>query len=391
MSAAFHALDAIDPTGELSLAVERAGARRKVFRLLDAYTNEVQKEVFLPPDDDSSENKQIVIPWFQLQRTLLQAFSTASDASEKNNDLVFLNHELESIDENSYSELMRLTFTNQDTAYHAKIVIGADGNLSKVRALLLDEVWPEYAGACIWRMFLRGDYEDIELGESNVWSGDGKVLGIQKMMSGEGDDEDEHARVYVSGQSGWPEEDLHVLDRRRYIGAEDGQNSGGTTRNKARVERFVSQFQDFPALKQVVQFVKEHHDSASILEHPIYFRPPGRSWGKGRATLIGDAAHMIPPNMAMGTPLALEDAVALAHSVARHGFGVEALRAYELERHPRVNHISEAAIRLTGLYYKDKDDGANPFKMNDKELWGYIMDFQQDPLPSSILGSVSEL
>ena len=99
-------------------------------------------------------------------------------------------------------------------------------------------------------------------------------------------------------------------------------------------------------------------------------------------TLIGDAAHMMPPNMAMGTPLAFEDAVALGHNLARHGLTPNALREYEAERQPRVNRIADAAIRQTGMYYKEKDDKANPFKMNNPDLFNYIREFSQQPLPA---------
>lgn len=101
----------------------------------------------------------------------------------------------------------------------------------------------------------------------------------------------------TDGQCGWPKDELHVLDRKRYIGVEDGGETGGTQSNQDRLERFLKSFEGFPS--KVLDFAKEHYDSASILEHPIYFRPVNRPWGVGRVTLIGDAAHMIPPNMAM--------------------------------------------------------------------------------------------
>jgi 2-polyprenyl-6-methoxyphenol hydroxylase-like FAD-dependent oxidoreductase len=125
----------------------------------------------------------------------------------------------------------------------------------------------------------------------------------------------------------------------------------------------------------------------SLLEHPIYFRPVGRPWGEGRVSMVGDAAHMVPPNMAMGTLTAFEDAVQLAHSVSEHGLTPQALRHYEESRQARVNRIAEEAIRKTGLYYQEKDEDAHPFKMNknpsESELMNYIRNFSQDPVPKS--------
>lgn len=91
---------------------------------------------------------------------------------------------------------------------------------------------------------------------------------------------------------------------------------------------------------------------------------------------------MIPPNMAMGTPLAFEDSVSLATSFHRYGLTSKALRAYEEERQPRVNKIAYKAIKDSGSYYQDKDDSANPFKLNDKDMFAFVMNFRQNPVPN---------
>lgn len=370
-SPAFNALRALDPSGTLETNVIKGGQQRKTFRMLDM-NDSVVTENAVDPD-----SKQVVIAWFQLQKVLksfLSQNTCLASGEEKGDDFLYLGKELESLEEKD--DCVHLKFRCGYECF-AKIVIGADGNLSQVRSILFeDEVFPEYAGSCIWRMFLRGSYDQIELGESNVWTGDGKVLAIQKMGT-EGD-----MRLYVSGQCGWPKDELHVLDRKRYIGVEDGGETGGTQSNQDRLERFLKSFEGFPS--KVLDFAKEHYDSASILEHPIYFRPVNRPWGVGRVTLIGDAAHMIPPNMAMGTPLAFEDSVSLAHALRLHGLNPEALREYEKERQPRVNKIAYAAIKASGLYYQEKDESANPFKMNDKDLFSYIMSYSQDDVPSSL-------
>ena len=93
---------------------------------------------------------------------------------------------------------MVLKFRGGETV-EARVVIGADGNMSKLRAALFeDEGPPSYAGSAIWRMFLSGDFLGLEEGVSSVWTGDGKVLALQKMGTGA------DARVYVSGQSAYP-------------------------------------------------------------------------------------------------------------------------------------------------------------------------------------------
>jgi FAD-dependent urate hydroxylase len=47
-------------------------------------------------------------------------------------------------------------------------------------------------------------------------------------------------------------------------------------------------------------------------------------WGRGRSTLLGDAAHAFPPSQAQGANQALEDAWLLRHALRAPATGVEA-------------------------------------------------------------------
>ncbi|MBG0828468.1 flavin-dependent oxidoreductase [Planomonospora sp. ID67723] len=68
-----------------------------------------------------------------------------------------------------------------------------------------------------------------------------------------------------------------------------------------------------------------------ILEYPMVDRDPLPSWGRGRVTLLGDAAHPMYPVGSNGGSQAVLDARVLARSLAAHG-PVEGLAAYEEER-----------------------------------------------------------
>jgi len=82
----------------------------------------------------------------------------------------------------------------------------------------------------------------------------------------------------------------------------------------------------------------------------LYDRPPLAGWGKGRATLLGDAAHPMLPFVAQGAASAMEDALALARHLDGTDDVPRALRAYEATRAPRAAKLQETA-RATGRIY----------------------------------------
>jgi len=94
----------------------------------------------------------------------------------------------------------------------------------------------------------------------------------------------------------------------------------------------------------------------SILRTALYDRPASERWGRGVATLLGDAAHPMCPHTGQGAGLAIEDAVTLAAQLdgARGGDGAsveQALRAYERRRQPRTAEMAEEAAMLGKLYH----------------------------------------
>ena len=76
----------------------------------------------------------------------------------------------------------------------------------------------------------------------------------------------------------------------------------------------------------------------------LYDRAPLRSWGRGRVTLLGDAAHPMLPFLAQGAAMAIEDAAVLAAELGRGRDDPEgALRRYEAKRAPRTARVQGAA------------------------------------------------
>jgi len=71
----------------------------------------------------------------------------------------------------------------------------------------------------------------------------------------------------------------------------------------------------------------------------LFARDPLPWWGRGRVTLLGDAAHPVLPHTGQGAALGLEDAVSLGHALSA-GVDVErALRRYEESRMRRTRRL----------------------------------------------------
>jgi 2-polyprenyl-6-methoxyphenol hydroxylase-like FAD-dependent oxidoreductase len=78
-------------------------------------------------------------------------------------------------------------------------------------------------------------------------------------------------------------------------------------------------------------------------------RPPFRDWGRGRVTLLGDAAHPVLPHTGQGAAQALEDAVALGLSLSAERNVTQALRRYERIRARRTHAIVKSGSRIAGM------------------------------------------
>jgi 2-polyprenyl-6-methoxyphenol hydroxylase-like FAD-dependent oxidoreductase len=189
-------------------------------------------------------------------------------------------------------------------------VIGADGLRSVVRAHLHGDTPPRYSGYTAWRGVVCFDHGRLRAGES--W-GAGHRFGQVPMHRGE---------VYWFATANVPPG----------LTSTDGEQA-------ELLRRFAGWHEPIEALIRAT-------DPAAILRNDIYDRPPLRAWGRGRMTLLGDAAHPMTPNLGQGGCQALEDAVVLARAL-KDAPSIEAgLRAYEASRIPRTSFITSASRRV---------------------------------------------
>ncbi|MGN6547352.1 MAG: FAD-dependent oxidoreductase [Aureliella sp.] len=160
----------------------------------------------------------------------------------------------------------------------ADLLVGADGIHSVVRAQLFGTQPPRYAGYTCWRGVCARP-TSIAPGYVGEWWGRGQRLGITSLT------ED---RVYWFATRNAP----------------PGERSDDERAAAAAAFRHFAE----PAVEMI-----ESTPQSAVLRNDIIDRPPDqRRWTKGRAVLIGDAAHPTTPNLGQGGCMAIEDAVVLA-------------------------------------------------------------------------------
>ena len=192
----------------------------------------------------------------------------------------------------------------------ARLVIGADGLNSVVRAALWGNAPPRYSGETCYRGVARVAVADL------------------------------HTLREVQGPA--QRASVCVLDRERVywwaaFPAPEGERA--TPAEEHRVLR-----QRYRAWPFGVAEAIEATAADAILRNDLSDRPPIPRWSRGRVTLIGDAAHPTTPNLGQGAVMAIEDGVVLARMLVSHGDLAAALDAYEDERAARCNRIVNMSL-----------------------------------------------
>jgi 2-polyprenyl-6-methoxyphenol hydroxylase-like FAD-dependent oxidoreductase len=211
------------------------------------------------------------------------------------------------------------------------VLVGADGLYSRVRAQLHPgEPPPRWGGVMMWRGVMEG--APFLTGRTVAVAGTNAALKFVAYPISR------QAERRGRAQLNWVAE-VKLPGRAALAGA-DWNREG-------RLEDVLPWFADWrfgwldvPALITGAQ---------RILEYPMVDRDPlpswgsEPSWGAGRVTLLGDAAHPMYPIGANGGSQAVVDARVLAWSLARalssSGTPAEGLAAYESQRLTVVNAI----------------------------------------------------
>jgi 2-polyprenyl-6-methoxyphenol hydroxylase-like FAD-dependent oxidoreductase len=196
------------------------------------------------------------------------------------------------------------------------LLIGADGLHSVIREQLLGKQPPRYSGYTCWRGVALFEEQHVSPGISSETWGRGRRFGMLPIGNG---------RVFWYATLNCP------------VGEQDR-----TGERKARLSRL------FGSWREPIGRLIEATDEQAILRNDLFDRRPVHHWGRGRVTLLGDAAHPPTPNLGQGACQAMEDALVLASCLADQREPVAALRSYEARRMKR----SAAIIEQSALFGK---------------------------------------
>src|SRR5262249_35575412 len=207
-----------------------------------------------------------------------------------------------------------LRFGNGETA-QADIVIGADGIRSKVREILLGDGPPRFIGAVGHRaVFPSKRLGGFKIPDCTKWWGP-----------------DRHSLAYfVTGKR----DELYVI---------------GVVPTRAWDSGAVS----LPSSRDVVmaEFAGFHDDLRRVLSvadnvtgWPIFDRARDDRWSGDRVVLMGDACHPVPPFMAAGGAMAIEDGAILSRCIVEFDDPAEAFACYAATRIPRVAEVQRISL-----------------------------------------------
>jgi 2-polyprenyl-6-methoxyphenol hydroxylase-like FAD-dependent oxidoreductase len=198
------------------------------------------------------------------------------------------------------------------------VLIGADGFGSVIRPQLLGDEGRKYryAGLTSWNAVVDFDHEPTHGVQASVYGRGSRFLWVHL-----GD-----------GRVGWVAAAM----------APEGESDPPEGTRSSLIERFRDWASPVPEMIAA-------SDERGIRRLDVVDREPVTRWGRGRVTLMGDAAHPMTFFLGQGACSAIEDAFVLGRRMRIHGATPEALRAYEAARIENANWTVKASWRLGKL------------------------------------------
>lgn len=241
-------------------------------------------------------------------------------ANELGRDRIELGARFERFEENGGG--VTAHFENGRTE-EADVLVGADGSRSRVRSQLVGNKGMRDTNVVVWRAMPPFEHR-------------GAPLGILKQAYGRG-----KLFSFVPGTKG------RVFWFAVGLVSDFGEQAPADKKREV-IEAFGDWAEPIP---QMIEVTGERDISRTL----IFDRQPGRRWGTGRVTLVGDAAHPIMPTLGQGASTGIEDGVVLAKYLSQADSLEDvtsirnALDAYEADRIARTTPLVNNAHRYAWI------------------------------------------
>lgn len=219
----------------------------------------------------------------------------------------------------------RLHFKNKPSVY-ADIVIGADGAHSKIRPQLTD---------------IKAFYSGILMLEGNIYNAETTAPHISGLLNG--------GKIMAFGN------EQNIL-----MGQKDHGEIGFYASFKADEHWGHSSGLDFSDNLQVLEWFKItypewssvwyelfEHTAAPFIPRPIYCMPLDQAWPPlPNLTILGDAAHVMPPFAGEGVNMAMLDALELSEYLTSDKYLTiqEAISEYEISMRKRASVMAKESL-----------------------------------------------
>ncbi|MCU4412784.1 FAD-dependent monooxygenase [Acinetobacter sp. WU_MDCI_Axc73] len=219
----------------------------------------------------------------------------------------------------------RLHFKN-NTTFYADLVIAADGANSKVRPYLTD-ILAFYSGITM----LEGYIVNVKQSAPEI---DQLLNGGKVMAFG-------HEKNLLMGQKANDEIGFYASFKAEETWATAHQ---AIFSDRIKVKQW---FKSFYSGWDAIWDNLFEHTSLPLIPRPIYCMPLDQTWqSQANLTLIGDAAHVMPPFAGEGVNVSMLDALNLSEYLCSGQFSSlqAAIAAYEHEMRPRAAKMAEYSL-----------------------------------------------
>jgi 2-polyprenyl-6-methoxyphenol hydroxylase-like FAD-dependent oxidoreductase len=242
---------------------------------------------------------------------------------------------------NSYFQTMQkldngweLFFANDNSAY-ADIVIGADGANSKIRPFVTP-IKPFYAG--------------VTAVEGVIYDAKKNVPKINELLKG--------GKIFAFGGA----KSLIVSSKGDgslafYTGGKTAEfwakDSGIDFKNNAKLLAWFKQ--DFAEWDNIWHELFENNET-HFIPRPQYCMPLDQTWeAQSNITLLGDAAHLMPPYAGEGVNMAMLDALELSEYLTNDDFEdiKTAIESYEIQMRARASETAKMTLENTDWMHAD--------------------------------------